>query len=176
MSNIATRIAKAMETTRRVVPGYFESTLAQRAELSGKAAGSIVESVDEAQLEQMLLAADWESYSHSAVMTGCEAFKANISGLLGIVDLVSLPVDSSVRLDDRKNTGKVSAIVSGVRGEKVDFTVLILGQEQGEEVIFTFHPGAPVNPSKIEASLNLHGKTVTVSEALTMGLETAKIE
>jgi hypothetical protein len=175
MNNIQTRIAKAADTTRRVVPGYFEKTLAQRAELSGSAAGSIYPGVDEAQLEQMLLTADWEEYSHPAVMSECVAYKANIPGKLGIVDLASLPVETVVTLDDRKNTGKVSATVKGVRGQDVDFTVLILGPEQGEEVIFTFHPGDPVSPSQVQVEPGTHGRQVTVSEAQGMGLGTAKI-
>lgn len=169
------RIAKAVETTRRVVPGYFEKTLAQRAGLSKAAAGSIYEGIDESQLEQTLLAAEWEPYSHAAVMQGCEAFKTSLSGRLGIVDLRSLPPDTVVTLDDRKNTGNVSVVVGGVRGQMVDFTVLILGRERDEEVVFTFHPGDPVRPSQVKAEAGLHGKRVPVSEAIGMGLEMGKI-
>lgn len=172
---IRDRIARAAETTRRVVPGHFEKTVAQRAGLDEMAAGSIYEGVDASQLEQMLLAADWEPYSHPNVMSGCEAFWAPMPGRLGIVDLRSLPADAVVRLDDRKGTGKVSAVVSGVRGEERDFTVLILGVEQGEEVIFTFHPGEPVRPSQVQTEPGMHGRQVAVFEALEMGLETAKI-
>ncbi len=170
------RIARAAETTRRVAPGYFEKTLAQRAELSGQAAGSLYEGISTEELEHKLLSAEWESYSHEAVTPGCSAFKAPLPGRLGVVDLHGLPLDSVVTLDDRKNTAKVSAVVSGVRGEIVDFTVLILGLEQGEEVIFTLHPGDPVRPSQVQATPGLHGKTVSVREALDMGLTTAKVQ
>jgi len=108
-------------------------------------------------------------------MDGCFAFKAELPGQLGIIGLAGLPADAVVTLDDRKNTGKVSAVVEGVRGEEVPFTVLILGLEQGDEVVFTFHPGDPVRPSQVQAEPGLHGRTVTVSEALAMGLEMAKI-
>jgi len=108
-------------------------------------------------------------------MQGCSAFVANISGRLGIVELRSLHSDSIVTLDDRKNTGKVEAVVQGVRGKIKDYTVLILGPEQGEEIVYTFHPGDPVRPSQIPAE-GMHGRQVTVSEALDMGLEIAKIE
>ena len=169
------RIAKAAETTRRVVPGYFEKTLAQRAELSGMAVGSVYERVDGFELERMLLAQKWEEYSHPAVMPGCVAFKAPLPGRLGIVDLSTLPEDAIVTLDDRKNTGKVSAIVEGARGPIQDFTILMLGDEKGEEVIFTFHPGDPVRPSQVQCELNMHGQQVTVAQALEMGLTTAKV-
>jgi hypothetical protein len=176
MNEIQNRIAFAIDRTRKVIPGYFEKTLAQRAELSGKAAGSIYEGVGETELEQMLRGANWEEYSHEAVMPGCVAYKAAISGSLGIIDLQSMASDAVVRLDDRKGTGQVSCVVTGARGQIVPFTVLILGQEQGEEVIFTFHPGDPVRPSQIRTESGMHGRQVTVSEALAMGLETAKAE
>ena len=47
--------------------------------------------------------------------------------------------------------------------------------EETHEVAFTFHPGEPVSPSKVQASPDLHGKTVTVEKALRMGLTTVKL-
>jgi hypothetical protein len=175
MDNIQTRIAQAISTTRRIVPGYFEKTLAQRLPKTG--AGSVVVGLENAEeLETALINADWESYSHPAVMAGTEAFiTKDIRGQYGVISLADLPADAVVTLDDRKDTGMVSAVVKGVRGRDVDFTVLILGPEQGEEVVFTFHPGDPVNPSRVQAVPGLHGKAVTVSQALGMGLETVKI-
>ena len=174
MTTMQERIQKAIETTRRVIPGYFEKTVAQRAEF-GEPAGSIIEGVTPVELEASLAVANWEPYSHPQVMAGCEAFKASIPGRLGVVSLNDLPVDTSVTLDDRKKTGKVSAVVKGVRGLKVDYTILILGQEQGEEVVFTFHPGDPIRASQVNVE-GMHGKVVTPAEAIAMGLETAKIE
>lgn len=169
------RIEAAIVATRRLVPGYFEKTLAQRAGASGQAAGSIYPDLGEAELEAAILAADWQLYEHPSIMEGCTGFQAPLPGLLGIVELSSLPGDTTIVLDDRKNTGKVSATVEGIRGEKVPFTVLILGPEQGEEIVFTFHPGEPVRPSQVTTELGLHGKKVTTSEALGIGLEIAKI-
>lgn len=172
--NACDRIALAWAALREIDPGYLAATLAQRVELSGEAAGSVYEGVDASELERKLLAADWEPYSHPAVMSGCTAFKAALPGRLGVVDLATLPPDAVVTLDDRKNTGTVSAVVSGVRGEMVDFTVAILGLEGEREIVFTFHPGDPVSPSQVPAT-GLHGQQVTVSKARGMGLETAKI-
>ncbi len=172
------RIMSAVATTRRIVPGYLEKSLAQRAGLSSNAAGSVYEGVDALQLERMLLASEWEPYSHPAIMPGCSAFKASIAGRLGVASLESLSPDAIVTLDDRKSTGQVSAVASGVRGEVSPFTVLILGPEvvDGEthEIVFTFHPGDPVRPSQVPAQ-GMHGRTVTVKEAIQMGLEIVKI-
>ncbi|NCA78316.1 MAG: hypothetical protein EOM90_18460 [Alphaproteobacteria bacterium] len=175
MKNIQTRIARAIDTTRRIVPGYFEKTVAGRLPKTG--AGSIVVGFESAEeLEKALINANWEAYSHPALMVGTEAFVTkDIRGQLGVIELVDLPADAVVTLDDRKNTGKVSCVVAGVRGQDVDFMVIILGPEQGEEVVFTFHPGDPVNPSQIQVEPGMHGRQVVISEALGMGLEMAKI-
>ena len=175
MNNIQTRIAKAVDNIRRIMPGYFEKTVAQRLPETG--AGSIVVGFDCAEdLKKALVSANWDSYSHEALMAGTEAFiTKDIQGRLGIVDLVDLPTDAVVTLDDRKDTGKVSCVVEGVLGQDVDFTVIILGQHEGEEVVFTFHPGDPVSPSQVQVEPGMHGKQVAVSEAIGMGLKTAKI-
>jgi len=99
----------------------------------------------------------------------------DLKGRLGIIELASLPTNTVVTLDDRKNTGKVSATVKGVLGPEVDFTVIILGIENGMEVVFTFHPGAPVSPSQVQCELGMHDKQVSIAEALGMGLTMAKI-
>jgi len=175
MTNIQNRIAKAIDTIRRIMPGYFEKTVAGRLPETG--AGSIVdgfESVEE--LEKALLTANWEPYSHPAVMAGTEAFiTKDIRGQFGMIDLVDLSTDVVVTLDDSKNTGQVSCTIEGVRGEDVDFTVIILGKHEGEEVVFTFHPGDPVDPSQVQVEPGMHGQRVTVSEAIGMGLKTVKI-
>jgi hypothetical protein len=168
------RIAQAVVAMQRIDAPYWTSTLEQRAEF-GKPAGSVVLGVTPEELQQLILKAEWESYSHESVLAGCSAFKAPIKGRLGVVSLATLPVETLVTLDDRKNTGKVSAVVKGVLGAEVDFTVLILGVEDGVEVVFTFHPGDPVRPSQIQTESGMHGRQVTVLEARDMGLEMVKI-
>lgn len=169
------RIQNAINNTKTAAPGYFEKTLAQRAGLDKMACGSVYEGVTASELEQKLLSLEWETYTHPAIQSGSSAFKAGMPGRLGVIELATMPADTKVTLDDRKNTGTVSAVVEGIRGPQVDFTILILGMEKGIEVVFTFHPGEPVSPSKVQASPGMHGKKVTVAEALALGLKTAKI-
>lgn len=168
------RIAQAVSNIAEADLEYWTKTLEQRAEF-GNPAGSVVLGVTTEELEQLILNAEWEAYSHPAVKAGCTAFKAPIPWRLGIISLAELPAETVVTLDDRKNTGKVSAVVKGVLGPSVDFTVIILEFENGKEVVPTFHPGAPVNPSQIQVEPGMHGRQITVSEALGMGLEMAKI-
>jgi hypothetical protein len=176
MEALSERIHRAIDLTRQVIPGYFEKTLVERAAASGQALGSVYEEYTPEQLETVLRSATWTPYQHPALAPGCEAFRASLSGRLGIIPLTDLPPDTVVTLDDRKGTGKISAIVNGVRGQRVDFTVLILGPEQGHEVVFTFHPGDPVVPSQVQTAPGLHKKQITVSDAIALGLVTAKIQ
>lgn len=168
-----TIVQSAITTSRQVMEGYWLSTLTQR--LPG-GAGSIVDGFASAEaLEKALFAAEWEDYSHPALMAGTKGFKTALSGTLGIVNLSTLPKEAEVTLDDRKSTGFVSCTVAGAQGETVDFLVLIVGEHEGKEVVFTFHPGEPVAPSRVKADEGLHGKKLTVKEAKALGLTTAKI-
>ena len=174
-NEIVTRILLAIAATRELVAGYWEKTCAQRAGTNPAAAGSIYPGKSPEEVEVAITAAKWVPYEHPALAAGSTAFRAELPGQLGIVDLTTLAPSTPVLLDDRKGTGTVSATVAGVRGETVEFTVLILGEEQGKEIVFTFHPGAPVRPSSVKTEPGLHGKAVTAAEALAMGLTTAKI-
>ena len=168
-----TIVQSAITTSRQGMESYWISTLTQR--LPG-GAGSIVDDFTTAEaLEKALFAAEWEDYSHPALMAGCKGFKTSLSGTLGVVTLATLNEDQEVTLDDRKNTGFVSCTVAGAKGESVGFVVLIVGEEKGHDVVFTFHPGAPVSPSRVKAEEGLHGKKLTVKEAVALGLTTAKI-
>lgn len=173
MNEVNTRIAQAVDAIK-ADSTYWKQTLEQR--LPGGAGSVVLDVSDVASLEESLLSAKWEAYSHEAVQEGCTAFVTrDLTGRLGIVELASLPSNTFVTLDDRKNTGKVSAVVRGVLGPVVDFTVIILGIEDGVEVVFTFHPGDPVRPSQVQTESGMHGRQVTIKEAIGMGLEMAKI-
>lgn len=175
LKSTSERIREAVEALKEVAPDYWAATLAQRAELSGKAAGSVYEGVNAGQLEDMILRAQWEPYEHPEVMAGCSAFRARVAGRMGIIRLDTLAPETFVTLDDPKQTGQVYAVVDGSRGPVVDFSVLILGTEQEREVVFTFHPGDPAKPSQVPAA-GQHGTQVTVAQALAMGLVTAKVK
>ena len=174
MNEINTRIARAVGAIKAADSAYWNQTLTKR--LPGGAGSMVLGDFDAASLEEALLAAAWEPYSHSAVQEGCSAFLTrDLEGRLGIVELASLPPDTVVTLDDRKNTGKVSAVVDGVLGPVVDFTVIILGDENGVEVVYTFHPGEPVRPSQVQCEAGMHGRRVTIAEALEMGFAMAQV-
>lgn len=166
-------IEKAVANTKRLVPGYWENTVKARL---NNGIGSIYDqfsSVEE--LEKALLTANWKETTHPAVMKGCRAYVTNLEGRFGIVEISELPADTVLIADDRKNTGCVAMTVEGIRGKVVSETYLIIGEEQGEDVVYTFHPGEPIRPSVVEVSTVSHGSKVSVKEAKELGFDLAKI-
>ena len=166
---------RLINTTKRVVPGYFESTCRQR--LDG-GAGSCYEGISSVEeMEQLVLNANWKSVEDENVSEGCKAFVTTDipNGRFGLVEIKSLPVGTALVADDRKGTGKVSLTVSGQKGAFVPETYLIVGLEQGDEVIFTFHPGRPVRESKVQTAELPHGTVISRERALEMGFTTAKL-
>lgn len=173
------RILRAIQTTKRCLPGYWEGTLAQRSLLSGRAIGSVYQNMTPDQIEAMVLAADWELYQHPSVMAGCTAAIAKLPGWLGLVDLESLSPETPVYLLDPKDTGKCSAVVAGILGSWVSFSVLILGNEKLDdkievEVVFTFSPGDPVRASEFPAQGSMGRVSITQAKAL--GFDLGKVD
>jgi len=187
------RVYHAIENTKKVDLDYWHRTVLQR--IPGPTAvGSVLtpwwtsdtdstldHQRDIERIEQTLIGdldvPIWYNYvEHPNVAEGCTLLIGHgLRGQIGVIALDQLPSDTPIVLDDRKNTGKVSATVKGVLGDTVDFFSVILGPEQGQEIVYTFHPGWPVKASQVQLEPGMHGQTVSVADALTMGLTTAKI-
>lgn len=116
---------------------------------------------------------------------GCEAFKLtglDVCGYVGVRELAAEEPDNTVYLSDPKHTGYVTVISPGCfqDGDETDFVVAIVGDEGGKPTLFTFHPGDPVQPSKLKMELKddecgKWGKEVSVSDAIELGFVTCKI-
>lgn len=171
------RIKNAIENTKVlslsgvIPPEYFENTLASR---QPNGTGSVFH---KPVSEKDLIYATWEPYVHSAIQAGCTAFKTlDVSGVLGVVLLGDLNPSSVVSLEDPKETGQVSAVIPAKEvfsASDVGFTIMILGKEGGKEIVFTFHPGDPIQPSKVDSGIT--GVNVPVVSAMALGLEYAKV-
>lgn len=176
MLTINNMIVEAIKNTKAMTnpPGYWSNTLASR-QPSGNGSR-----FHETVTEETLLAVEWSEITDQIVagMPGCRYFKSPLPGKLGVVALDVLPKVCQVTLADPKGTGKISCEVdrTSLVGEMadVDFTILIIGSEEGKDVVFTFHPGMPIRPSSIPAE-GLAGKMVSVTEAINLGLQYAKI-
>lgn len=164
------RIAAAFGATD---PEYLARCIEQRQPGAGGAGSRFLSTLT---LDELRGAA-WVEYAHGAIQAPATGFRAPIKGRLGIVRLSDLDPQAEVVLDDRKVTGQVTPIVEGALGPEVDFTVLLIGPgRDGKEVIWTFFPGEPINPSSLPAEGDTaHGTKVSVARALELGLEWAKI-
>ncbi len=170
LETVADRVRAAFGNSDQ---GYLERCVAQRQPGPGGAGSRFLEATSLGEIRD----AAWEAYSHPQVAAPAVAFRAPLRGRFGLVRLDSLQSETAVVLDDRKATGQVMPVVSGVMGPEVDFTVLLLGpdRETGKEVVWTFFPGEPISPSSVPAAGNA-GRQVTAAEAIGLGLEWAKIE
>jgi hypothetical protein len=173
--NASEIVKNAITNSKEKMSDYWNNTLKQRSMKSDMVAGSRYNLTPE-QIEEELLNADWTPYQHENVKAPAKAYKANIAGYEGLVKLNTLPKDKTVVLDDRKNTGKVSVVADGVLGNKVNFTVILVGPHEGNEVVWTFHPSDPIMPSVVDAGEGMNGKEITVEEAIRMGFEYAKLK
>lgn len=169
------RVREAISRTRNAFREHWEALLKQRSRLSESRAGSGYDATEQ-EIESLLGRAEWREATHPDVFPGCSAFVADIPGYVGVVKIADLPPDAELELRDGHKTGKVECLVRGVPAEsrRVSRSWLILGQENGMEVVFTFHPGEPVRPSVMPAEGN-DGRRVARDEALRMGFVWAKV-
>lgn len=171
------RVTKAIERTN---PGYFEKTLNMR---TVEQAGSYYPNTTAEELESALVSAEWVEYDAPNLAPGCVAYKAPLRGIMGAMLLEDLPPTTPVTVADPKGTGEALAEVrladleaegSSVVQVTVPFTTIILGDEQGMEVCFTFHPGAPL-PHDPEIKHDGGPRLMTATGAMALGLKTVKI-
>lgn len=174
LSESTARVIRAIDRTKLIQnpKDYWVNMLASRSEET--ALGSYY-CATPITIRHLLEMADWEEYSHPNVAPGCVAFIAPIQGFENVIQLDELNPESEGILQDPKGTGMMEFHVTGERGRYTDRTVIILGQHEEMEVVYTFHPGLPVRPSTVPTDPDKVGKTITVAEALEMGLTNAKI-
>jgi hypothetical protein len=171
--SMSDRVKKAIQATIRLEPVYFRDTLRQRSEPEG-GIGSVYPLKSEL-IESQLHSNVWTEYEHPNVLAGCTAAKTKLPGKLGVVSLSDVSTTTTFILVDPKKTGFCEILVEGnVPRRDVDFTVAIMGKhESGEEIVYTFHPGAPIPPSRMEGLVV--GETLTWSKAVELGFRFAKV-
>lgn len=173
---IIDRIRQAVNNIKTMLPTYWEATVKSRTPGSSNGSVFSFEDVEKVLFEDRV--GDWVPFPECPnLLPGCTAFKlCNIPGHLGIINLEVL--DGSVMLDvvDNKKTGKAKCLlVNGTKGPETDYATLILGEDGGKEVVFTFHPGNPIRPDEIPVE-KLKGRTkLSVSEAIKFGFTHACI-
>ena len=163
--------------------GYFENTVNQRLE---NGAGSYYAGMSANEIKDALKKAEWSKVTDPEilknVMPGCDCYVTSDipNGRNGMRSIDSMPDYTFFMAIDPKGTGIVSlAAVSPDRGIKEksvaeDKTYLIVGDEKGEKVVFTFHPGEPVRPSLVPVENLKHGTLLSKQEAKNYGFDMTK--
>lgn len=165
-------IKELVENTKKFNRKYWEATLKQRLETGAGSCYPQFFSIRE--LEEAVLQAEWIETTHKLVNSPCRVYKANLRGLYGMKKISEIPDDCVLMLDDRKNTGSFSLITKFCKGDYVEETYLITGIENGKEVIYTFHPGEPIELKNIKCGIHNNGSIISKNEAIFLGFEYVK--
>lgn len=179
------QIYDLIQKTKNALPGYFNSCLKQRL---SNGLGSTTDYTSVEDLEKALMNANWSPWIDSTgVLTpGCSAvITTDIHGHHGMLNLSDFSPDDACHFRDPKNTGFLSLCIKTDKRQDVDFTILIIGPEEGiGDVMYTFHPGNPVQASTFKSGETNEktGKTykdgdeITVAEAMNLGFKHVKAE
>lgn len=176
-------VRTCIKNLKDLEPDYYAKCLEQRL-MTG--IGSTTECTTIQEMENDLMEANWEPWDdkNNVLSPGCKGFITyDIPGEYGMIDLDTLDPNTEVFFKDFKNTGMLSLCVDSNKRTPVDFTILIIGNENGKDVMFTFHPGEPVPASTFAAgdkesggSGYMSGDKITVADAMKLGFKRAKAE
>lgn len=180
MANQATqRVRAAITNTVKAtnLGNHWSGLLESRAGLA-QPVGSFIPDVDVETLARLLNEVEWQEYEHEAIGGGAQGFVSRgLTGKVGLVALSTLPPETPVKFADGHETGFLEVVVVGGQSIDVDYTVLLIGPNDGPEnpeIVWTFHPGAPIRPSSLKAEATV-GSETTAAEAIKLGFDYAKI-
>ena len=167
-----------LEGTCGVPKNYVKMMFDQRLPETGM--GSVYEGYADAdELATAFWNALWVAAENENVAPNCRAFKTVgiKGGLYGMVPVADQPDDAKFVIEDYKNTGKVSLVLHTDTGRiPADETWVILGPaENGDEVVYTFHPGEPVPHATTSTEELPVGTKLTKQQALELGFNMAKV-
>lgn len=179
-------VRKCIQKTKTKIPDYFEKCLQQRLK-HGIGSTTDCETVEE--MEAKLMSAKWSPWfdTEGVLSTRCKAFVTeDICGNHGMLDINQFADDVECYFNDFKKTGFLSLCMKTDKRERVNFTVLITGPEEGiGDCMYTFHPGNPVPASTFKSGeINKEGQKktykdgdrITVKEAKELGFKHLKAE
>lgn len=125
------------------------------------------------EIANCLLEGGWQQFSHPLIKLPMVGFRAPITGTVWASALADYDPTSMVTLAVDANGRGLYAWRYADHGVLVDHTVIILGPHTVGEIVWTFHPGAPLPASRADASgaRGLRsGDVVTVRMALNAGV------
>lgn len=176
-------VYSCIQRLKEMMPDYFKKCLEQRL---SNGIGSTTEADTVEEMEGDLMDANWEPWEdkYNVLSPGCKAFITyDIPGHYGMIDLTTRDPNEECFFVDPKNTGMLSLAIATTDRADVDYTILIVGQEDGKDVMFTFHPGAPLPASTFKSGDKESGGSgfeagdkITVADAMRLGFRRAKAE
>lgn len=132
----------------------------------------------EAQSPESLIEANWSEYNHPDVLSIAKAFRTDIPGYFGVVDLREIDSETPVEIvmAHKKTLDEAACIIpaSEMPRPKADFTTIILGPDDGKEIVWTFHPGPPIKPSAIIWTQDMADSVTTAGDAIAAGFKYGK--
>lgn len=171
-------VRKIIMETKEVLPEHWKTTLSNR---TGETSLGSYYSKTSEEIEKTLLISNFKAIKNPNISPDCEGFITHdLFGFTGLLKLSLCNPNDGVLLEANKG-GFLSCVIEISRFAqsmletyqviKTEPTVLIIGEHNGEKVVFTFHAGDPVTPSEITGE----ERTVRVEEAIEMGFDYAKI-
>jgi len=133
----------------------------------------------EAQSAESLMEAQWEPYDHPDVKSPAIAYRADIPGYFGILELKDLDPSTPAQIvKAHKGAVEEAACIipsSDVQRPKADFTTILLGPGGSDLIVWTFFPGPPIAPSSMPWSEEMAENVSTVGDAMEYGFNYGKL-
>lgn len=176
-SDASSRVRRAIEAS--IGMPHFEGAFRTR-NPSEESEGSTFR---EAQSPKSLMEANWSEYNHPDVKAPAVAFRADIPGYFGIIDLsefklkkngLATPVEIVKAHKGALEEAACIIPASSVSRPEASFTTILLGPGGDKEIVWTFFPGPPIAPSSMPWTQDLAGVT-TVGGALDAGFKYGKL-
>lgn len=183
------RAREALVNTVKLETGHWNALCATRAGVL-PSAGSYYPDTPSGQVAALIMTAEWEEYTHPAVQSPAQAFRAEIPGRINILPIEAVGEDADLVLFDAHHGHALQDehFVECECTREMGFDVpvvhstLLIGPRATEgdkivdptPIVWTFFPGDPVSPSKIPAAGN-HGRRVSKKEAVQLGIRYVKV-
>lgn len=133
----------------------------------------------EPQTPESLASARWEPYNHPDISPPAVAYRANIPGYFGVINLTEVDRSTPVQIvkahKGAVNEASCLLLASDVVRPKSDFTTILLGPYEGSQVVWTFFPGPPIAISTLDWSEELESNVKTAGDAIDAGFKFGKL-
>lgn len=168
-------VRQAIENTP---PDYLQSCAAQRAGAEESHLGSYYPDLTAEQVLEKLKGVEWENFRDPNIQDPARGYIAKgFSGMYNMlhIDEIGTGPTEKLKLVDPKKTGFVECTCDFVnhKAQHDDDTIVIIGEHEGKDVVFTFYPGPVISPCELSAE-EYDGRELTVTEAKELGIEWVK--